>query len=150
MVDRAALQVSVVLLAITGLSLCAIGKLARVQLLPQRDRETEQALLDRGPMHWALRNGALLGLAFPSRLGTWLWYVVPVGALATADPLAGALAYGLYGFVRLATPSLLAGMAVRYPHREMAEEVLRRRSGAVGLADLAFMAIALGVVVAPW
>jgi hypothetical protein len=35
-----------------------------------------------------------------SRVGFWLWYVVPVGAFLIGDALFGALLYGMYGLTR--------------------------------------------------
>lgn len=76
--------------------------------LPQIDRETPQSLLHRGPLVWAATNGGLLGFALTSRLGFWLWYVIPISAFANGSPLAGAAIWGSYGFVRLGTLALVA------------------------------------------
>ena len=44
-----------------------VSPLLRVRL-PQRDVETPQALLSRGPLQWAVGNGALLGLGAQAEL----------------------------------------------------------------------------------
>jgi hypothetical protein len=86
----------------------AIGVVAMVELagrrvpLLQMDRETPYGWLAPGPLWWALRNGASLGFGARTRLGFWLWYVIPLGALLAADPILGAVGYGLYGFTRTA------------------------------------------------
>lgn len=67
---------------------------------PQCDRETPQRWLHAGPLRWALRNGLALGNGMTSRIGFWLWYVVPAAALLAGQPLFGALLYGIYGFAR--------------------------------------------------
>ncbi len=70
-----------------------------IQLL-QRDCETPQRWIHKGPLRWAIRNGLALGFGAMSRLGFWLWYVVPAGALLTGRPLLGAVIYGSYGLAR--------------------------------------------------
>lgn len=47
-----------------------------------------------------MRNGAALGIGATSRVGFWLWYLIPVGALLVGSPIFGGLVYGAYGFVR--------------------------------------------------
>lgn len=51
-------------------------------------------------MGWAIRNGASLGLGFTSRLGFWIWYLIPASSFLLGEPLLGAALYGLYGAVR--------------------------------------------------
>lgn len=76
-------------------------EVAGYRLTPlQRDCETPQSWLRMGALLWAVRNGATLGIGATSRIGFWLWYAVPVGALLVADPLWGAAVFGLYGAVR--------------------------------------------------
>jgi hypothetical protein len=76
--------------------------------LPQRNRETPQALLGGGPLFWSATNGALLGLAVSSRIGFWLWYVIPLGSFISASPITGAAIWGFYGFARLTVLGLIA------------------------------------------
>jgi hypothetical protein len=89
-----------------------VSPLLRVRL-PQRDVETPQALLSRGPLQWAVGNGALLGLGVASRIGFWAWYVLPLGVFALGGPVLGAILWGTYGFTRL---SVLAVVAVSMRH----------------------------------
>ena len=75
----------------------------------QCNRETPQQWIRKGPYHWALRNGIALGIGITTRIGFWIWYVVPVSAFLIGRPLEGAIVYGTYGIVRGATvwPALL-------------------------------------------
>jgi len=81
--------------------------------VPQRDVETERSLLSRGPIAWAAVNGGLLGIAITSRIGFWLWYVVPLASFLLGSWWAGALIYGWYGFSRLAAIVVLAALVRR-------------------------------------
>ena len=72
---------------------------ARIFLL-QFNRETPSQWLRPGPLIWAMRNGAALGIGLGSRLGFWLWWVIPLGAMLSGSVLIGAVGYGLYGFTR--------------------------------------------------
>jgi hypothetical protein len=81
--------------------------------VPQLDRETDQNLLSRGPYVWALANGALLGAGFTSRIGYWIWYLVPLGCVIAGSPGLGALIWAGYGFTRL---GIAAGLAYRLVH----------------------------------
>ena len=97
------------LLALTAV-VVGVLDLARIGVsVVQCDRETAQAWLTAGPLRWAARNGAALGVGVTSRIGFWLWYAIPASALLLGDPLHGALLYGVYGFVRAAAvwPMLL-------------------------------------------
>lgn len=80
-----------------------VGGLAIVGHAPpilQRDRETPQRWIHYGALQWAAWNGFSLGLGVLSRLGFWLWYVIPFGALLVGRPDLGAILYGTYGTVR--------------------------------------------------
>ncbi len=66
----------------------------------QRDIETPQHWMLAGSLQWAALNGAALGLGATTRIGFWLWYVVPLGALLSGGADAGALVYGAFGASR--------------------------------------------------
>ena len=70
--------------------------------------ETNQGWLGIGPAVGAALNGAAMGAGFVTRIGYWLWYVIPVTCFLLASPRAGALVFGLYGLVRAAFPVALA------------------------------------------
>lgn len=66
----------------------------------QFDRETPPPWTSAGALRWAIRNGYLLGLGALSRLGFWLWFVVPIGSLLAGEAIGGACLYGTYGLVQ--------------------------------------------------
>ena len=116
---------------LVGCSAIGIGATCWRNPWPQLDRETEQSLLHRGPIAWAVLNGAQLGLGFTSRIGFWTWYLIPVGAFLLADPVTGAVAWGLYGLLRLAAAIAIA-YAAATPEQLLARitAALRRRGRA--------------------
>ena len=122
----------------------SIGAVFRRNAWPQLDRETEQSLLRGGPVAWAVLNGGQLGLGFTSRIGFWTWYLIPVGAFLLADPTVGAVAWGLYGFLRLAAAIAIA-YAAATPEQLLARTTaaLRRR----GRATTATRCLAVGLAV---
>jgi hypothetical protein len=96
-------------LAISG------GAIALVELITgsrgrpwEINRETNQVWMNRGPFVASLLNGMTLGAGWPTRLGFWAWYILPVAAFYTGSFAFGATILGLYGLVRGAFPVLLA------------------------------------------
>lgn len=83
---------------------CLLSKRPLLQI----DRETSQSLLHKGPAIWSIANGGLLGLGFTSRLGYWVWYLLPLTAWASASFPVGATVWGTYGATRLLTTALIA------------------------------------------
>lgn len=81
----------------------------------QRNTESPQRWLRLPPKVWSTANGAVLGLGFTSRLGSWAWYLVPVGALLSGSAAGGALVYGAYAFARLGTSVVIAVVAHARP-----------------------------------
>jgi hypothetical protein len=119
--------------------------------LPQIDRETDQDLLGRGPVLWALVNGFLLGTGLTSRIGYWVFYLLPLGCFVAGSAAWGALIWAAYGFTRLGAVVLLAGSMVRRPARMLdvsmallAWRPALRRASAPATAVLA-LALALGL-----
>jgi hypothetical protein len=102
---------------VLGLVAVALGLLEalgpRIVLL-QCNRETPQAWVARGPLRWALLNGAALGFGGGTRLGFWLWYAIPIGAFLFGTPAVGALVYGAFGATRTAA----AGLLMEIGHRQ--------------------------------
>ena len=128
--------------AALGVGIVAVVELRgrRVPLL-QADRETPYNWLEPGPLSWAVRNGASLGFGARTRLGFWLWYVIPIGSLLSADPLIGAFGYGLYGFVRTASVSGLLRLERRGLFTDI--EVLRSSAAARTATNLQLITVAL-------
>jgi hypothetical protein len=89
-------------------AVAALALANRRNTMPQRNRETEQSLLSRGPLAWAVINSAQLGLGFTSRIGFWSWYLMPLGIALAGDWRVGACVWGAYGAGRL---GMAVGMA---------------------------------------
>jgi hypothetical protein len=89
--------------SILAVAAIAVGSLElfghRMQPL-QFDCETPQRWVNRGAWQWATRNGLTLGFGNTSRIGFWLWYVIPLGAFLIGDPVPSGIIYGTYGLVR--------------------------------------------------
>lgn len=87
-------------LAIAGAGVGVAGLRGRALRPLQCNRETPQRWVHEGRLHWALKNGAALGVGAGTRLGFALWYVIPSGALLSGSAVASAALYGLYGLTR--------------------------------------------------
>lgn len=78
--------------------------------VPQRDRETPRTWLRFPEWLAAALNGLALGLGWNTRIGFWLWYVVPLGCFFSGSVEAGAAIYGAYGLARGLGPWLVLGI----------------------------------------
>lgn len=87
-------------LALVGISIGLSELLGRRFSPLQCDRETPRQWVDRGALRWGIMNGAALGWGARSRIGFWLWYVVPCSAVFSGRPLAGASIYAAYALAR--------------------------------------------------
>ena len=137
--------------SVLALAAIAIGSLElfgrRMQPL-QFDCETPQRWVNRGALRWATRNGLTLGFGATSRIGFWLWYVIPLGAFLVGDVGAGAAIYGTYGLVRaLGAPMILLGMAQL--ETDISDRLIEGYSTARVLAagQLVFLGVATAIVV---
>lgn len=148
LVDVETRSLGVLCLAWFGLVVSLAEWTSGARLLPQRDRETPQQLLDHGPIRWALENGILLGVGFGSRLGTWLWFVVPVCCLSSGSPAAGALIYGGYGLARLGTSGALAAFSVSQTAVDVPACVLSWRRPALSVGNSIFRITCVAVLAA--
>ena len=88
------------ILAVAAIAVSGLELLGRRIQPPQLDCETPQRWVHKGPLRWATQNGLALGFGATSRIGFWLWYVIPVGAFLLGDPWLGAVVYGTYGLIR--------------------------------------------------
>ena len=114
----------------------------------QFDCETPQHWVHKGAFRWATRNGLTLGFGATSRIGFWLWYVIPLGAFLIGDPAAGASIYGAYSLVRaMGAPVILLGMM------RLETDVSDRLIEGYGVArvlaagQLVFLGVAVAIVV---
>ena len=135
--------------AVVGIHEFVSGRIAPLQC----SRETPQAWLSRGPIRWALWNGAALGSGATTRIGFWLWYAVPLGALLSGSAEVGALIYGTYALVRgLAPVGCL--LLLRRLHRlgladgdSLATWLLLRRPAARAISGAALASVAIAAAI---
>lgn len=141
-------RIGVALLLCAAAIPVAVLELTGRRLPPlQRNHETPQRWLHRGPIRWAIRNGAVLGIAVTSRLGFWLWYVVPLAALLSGSAWWGMVDYGTYGGVRAAGVWLLLAPPLRGRGVDGISplQLLRRMPLARRAAAFQLLAVALAV-----
>ena len=93
---------------------------------PQFNRETPKHWVSESPLRWAFKNGSALGSGVTSRIGFWLWFVVPAGSLLSATPVLGGAIYGAYGFTRGVLPALFLLRMRRGAVDEISLRILRQ------------------------
>jgi hypothetical protein len=99
------------ILALVAIAVGSLELLGRHMQPLQLDCETPQRWVNKGAFGWATRNGLTLGFGATSRIGFWLWYVIPLGAFLMGAPVASAVIYGTYSLLRAAcAPVILLGM----------------------------------------
>ncbi len=91
---------AIMIASVAGTVLGASGLVGHPVPLVQIDRETPASWVDRGPYFWAVTMAGLLGWGASTRLGFWLWYVIPPASILCGSWTAGALIYGTYGLAR--------------------------------------------------
>jgi hypothetical protein len=117
----------------------------------QRNAETPRAWLELQSWQTAVRNGVALGTGSATRIGFWLWYLVPIGAFAVGSPAGGALIYGAYATARLGTSVGLGVVSITTNSARPAElaltagEPIRR-----ALASLFFFSCGVALAVATY
>jgi hypothetical protein len=122
----------------------------------QRNAETPRSWLELQSWQTAARNGLALGTGYSTRIGFWLWYLVPIGAFAVGTPLGGALIYATYATARLGTSVGLGALAIASNSARPAEfalaasEPIRRALASIFLfsCGLVLAAATYAVVVA--
>lgn len=77
--------------------------------VPQRNRETPRIWLRSRASIAAARNGSALGTGWSTRIGFWLWFVIPLGSFLSGSAVIGGVVYGAYGLTRGLGPWLLLG-----------------------------------------
>lgn len=83
-------------------ALVGLGYFALSRTTPwQFDRETPIAWLHHEDSRTALYNGAALGSGFSTRIGFWLWYILPIAALLSGRIVLGATVFFVYGISRV-------------------------------------------------
>jgi hypothetical protein len=129
-------------IAVGAIVVAVLELLGRRVKLVQLDRETPRDWLARSPLGWAALNGTAIGIGAGTRLGVWLWYVVPLGALLSGDPVLGMIGYGAYGLTRTAGAGGIMLLQARYSDRPIWLRVLREsaRARRIASAQLLFVA----------
>ena len=106
----------------------------------QRDAETPTEWLEREGLGVAVRNGLALGAGFLTRLGFWLWWVLPVLVFESGSVRAGAIVGAAYGAARLGGSSLIAVGAEAARSDRLPRRLLGWRPRAAAVADPLFFA----------
>jgi hypothetical protein len=136
------------ILAVLAIAVGGLEFFGRRVQPPQFDCETPQRWVHKGPLGWATRNGLTLGFGATSRIGFWLWYVIPLGAFLVGDPWFGATIYGTYGLVRALAAVLIFLGILRF--KVDISDWLMERYGTVRVmtaGKLVFLGMALTIVV---
>src|SRR5918995_199482 len=136
------------ILAVVAIAVGGLEFFGRRVQLPQFDCETPQRWVHRGPLRWATQNGLTLGFGATSRIGFWLWYVVPLGAVLLGDPRLGATIYGTYGLVR-ALGAVFIFLGILRFKVDVSDWLIERYGAARVLAagQLVFLGVALPIFV---
>jgi hypothetical protein len=129
-------------LATTGFAVLLVAALRRSTPW-QRDLETPARWLELGDLRVAVWNGLALGSGAATRVGFWLWWVLPAFAFASGSPAFGALLGGVYGGTRLALSSALAAVTLRTGSGDTVQRILAGRSRFVPISRFAFF-VAVG------
>lgn len=93
------------------------------------------------------KNGLALAIGATNRIGFWLWYAVPLGALLTGKPLLGALVYGAYGVTRGgAVLPMLLPLWSRFPDNEVGNWLISKYDGVRSLTAAALVVLGVAVL----
>jgi hypothetical protein len=110
----------------------------------QLDRETPYRWLSPGAFSWALQNGAAIGFGAMTRLGFWLWYVIPIGAVLSGSWVVGGIGYGLYSLSRTLSAGGIMVLVRRADWKP--ETVLDLGLAARALSDMTLLCIGITAV----
>ena len=89
-----------------------------------------------------------MGFGATSRIGFWLWYVIPLGAFFLGDPGAGAAIYGTYAVDR-ALGAVVILLTMTILKADVSDRLIEGYGAARALAagQLVLLGIALAIVV---
>jgi hypothetical protein len=115
----------------------------------QWNAETPGSWLEREDLLVAAWNGLALGAGFVTRLGFWLWWVLPLVVFETAAGRDGLLAGAAYGLTRVGLSSIGAATVFWLHSDVVARTILARRGHALLVADpLFFCAAGIALTIA--
>jgi hypothetical protein len=144
-----AIRLTLLSVVVAGLAVVGLTQLISRRVIKpwQLDRETSQRWLRRGVTSWSVKNGMALGFGATSRLGYWLWYLVPVGAFVSGEATSAAVIYGLYGLSRT-LPAMVLYLDMRLGRQHVSHVLLERYERWQSLERIALVA-ALVLLVIP-
>ena len=111
----------------------------------QLNRETNPDWLLLEDWRTAAYNASSLGLGLATRIGFWMFFLIPIGAFVSGSALVGAFIYSCYAVTRTVASLALAGISMRSEHT--ASRVKRSTSDVRVVADLFFL-VAIGYLLA--
>ena len=115
----------------------------------QRNAETPASWLERENLLVAAWNGLALGAGFVTRLGYWLWWVLPLVVFETAAAPDGLLAGAAYGLTRVGLSSIGAATVFWLHSDVVARTTFAHRRRAAAVADpLFFCAAGIALTIA--
>jgi hypothetical protein len=139
--------------SLLGAALGGAELLGRRVWLLQRDRETNQSWMRFGAIVNSAANGIAIGVGFSTRIGYWLWYVLPAVAVFYGSWKVGVLLFVVYASVRAGIAVFLSGVGEKRnesAHRlqdHLASLTPRMRTACAGA--LVVVSIAVAVTAAP-
>lgn len=86
--------------SLVGAALGGAEILGRRPWVLQRDQATNQRWMRFGATVNSAANGVAMGIGFATRIGYWLWYVLPIVAVLSGSWRTGALLFFAYASVR--------------------------------------------------
>lgn len=115
----------------------------------QCDRETPKHWLDAGPFSWAIINGMALGCGATSRIGFWIWYIVPISALLSGRPELGAIIYGTYATIRGLAIWAIIFVIHRWQNFDPTEWLIQHKNAVriVAASQLTFLGIVVAIAI---
>jgi hypothetical protein len=103
-----------------------------------------------GPILWPLANGAILGIGFATRIGFWLWWIVPFSALLSGSPQHGALVYGCYALARSASAGVVMMLPRLSPRPDWGKELIAWRRPATRVSGVTLATVAVVTMASLW
>jgi hypothetical protein len=106
----------------------------------QRDVETATRWLEREGLLVAVWNGLALGAGFVTRVGFWLWWLLPLLVFESGSIAIGAAAGSLYGATRLGVSGLVAAGAEAWRSDRLPRRLLAWRLPSAAVGEALFFA----------
>jgi hypothetical protein len=100
--------------SLLGAALGGAELLGRRVWLLQRDRETNQSWMRYGAIVNSAANGIAIGVGFSTRIGYWLWYVLPVVAVFYGSWKVGVVLFVVYSSIRAGIAVVLSGVGEKH------------------------------------